>query len=129
MRGSVSQILAMHRLAKQGEPKLAIVGCVTAIEWFMNSFVKQEEKWSLSIKECLKKTPFSFLPDDLKRHLRAIAEIRNAIVHGEPSQRGETRAASERDSLSRVTVVVQTGVDLYREINLKRLQPPPKAVN
>ena len=120
--GYLSQILAMHRLAKQGEPKLAIVGCVTAIEWFMNSFVQQDEKWSLSIKECLKKVPFTSLPDDLKRQLRTIAETRNAIVHGEPpSQRGETRASVEQDFLSRIAQVVQTGVDLYREINLRRL--------
>ena len=122
--GYLSQILAMHRLAKQGEPKLAIIGCVTAIELFLNSFVKWEENWSLSIKECLKKVPFTSLPDDLKRQLRTIADIRNAIVHGEPpSQRDETRASAEQDSLSKIAEVVQTGVNLYREINLRRFQP------
>lgn len=119
--GFLGQILAMHRLAKNGEPRLAIVGCVTAIEWFMNSLVERDGKWSLSIKECLKKNPLSSLPDDLKHRLRTIAETRNAIVHGEPIQRETPDATAEGDFVSCVTEAVETGVNLYREINLRRL--------
>jgi len=27
----------MQRLARQGEPELAAIGCVSAIEWYMNA--------------------------------------------------------------------------------------------
>lgn len=123
--GYLHQMLAMHRLAKQGEPRLAVVGCVTAIEWFMNSFVKREDNWSFSIKECLKKSPLSSLPEDLKRKLRSIADTRNDIVHGEPPPRRDQdqEHSPEQDPMERIAEVVRIGLNLYREINLRRLQP------
>jgi hypothetical protein len=117
------QLLAMQRLAKQGEPELAIVGCVTAIEWFMNSFVQRSDTFSLSMRACLKIPPFDSLSGDLRNHLRRLADVRNAIVHGEPPARHSTKAeTAESESPLGISEIVRTGLSLYREMNLRRLR-------
>ena len=122
------QMLAMQRLAKQGEPQLALLGCVTAIEWFMNSFLKAEGGWSLSIRDCLNKAPFKDFPRELKSRLHALARERNAIAHGQPPERHNELLSARSDSaLLGIRDAVDIGFSLYREINLRRLQPASAA--
>jgi hypothetical protein len=117
------QLLAMHKLAKQGEPELAVVGCVTAIEWFMNAFLQPRPAKSLSMRECLKMTPLSVLPDPLRDRLRRVAEYRNSIVHGGPPTRRASKSPGQAtDSISKVKEIVETGLCLYREANLRRFK-------
>lgn len=114
------QLLAMQRLANEGEPELALIGCVAAIEWYMNSFIQIENDWQLSIVKCLKKEQFKSLPDELKQALLSIASSRNDLAHGQPPDRdkGKMHTTSTTD----VRNAVKTGLELYREMNFRRIR-------
>lgn len=118
------QLLAMQRLAVQGESDLAVVGCVAVIEWFMNSFVVRRKKRLYPIKECLMMPPFDSLPTDLRDDLLKIAYRRNAVVHGEPPTRHSFNDyRSIPKSTNGIPEIVGAGLRLYREINLRKLRP------
>jgi hypothetical protein len=114
------QLMAMKRLSTQGEPELAVVGAVTAIEWFMNSLIAREPAYSLSIPKCLKKPPFSALPVQMIQNLNTLAETRNLIVHGEPPERKRNRSGLHKGAIQ-PDEVVKLGLSLYREIHLRKL--------
>ena len=46
----LNQLLAMQSLARSGEFELAVIGCVTAIEWFLNTLSVSKEKKVLGSK-------------------------------------------------------------------------------
>ena len=98
------QLLAMQKVAREGEPELAVIGSVTAIEWLLNPLVVangsevtiQKKAQSLSIRQCLEKPLKIAISDDLRKELIRAAMIRNDAVHGKPPQRevsGKTQSA------------------------------------
>jgi hypothetical protein len=107
------QLLAMQRLSHDGESEIAIVGCVTAIEWFLNSLLITQEKKTLSIVPSLSKPMRVTLSPDLKAELLKVAQRRNAIVHGEPSSRSKPDLSAPERTISQI---VRTGLELYREV-------------
>jgi hypothetical protein len=116
----VHQLQAMKRVASAGEPELAIVGTVSAVEWFANTFVppsKHRYKGSHSLRVALKLLPLSGLPEDLKAELLAIADLRNSLVHGKPPDRGENRSLSHD-----VASVLSSALKLYRQLNTQKVK-------
>ncbi|OGT97021.1 MAG: hypothetical protein A2298_03425 [Gammaproteobacteria bacterium RIFOXYB2_FULL_38_6] len=127
------QLLAMDRLVRDGEPELALIGTISAIEWFMGAFVARENKWQPSLRDCLKIEPYkSNLEEDLKNDLREAALLRNSIVHGAPPSReniikegsgfiGKLPISNVSLLSYKVQSVIESGLVLYRRINeLKR---------
>jgi hypothetical protein len=121
--------MAMHRLLKQGEPELALIGCVTAIEWFLNekfSTLVQRSRagksLSASITACLRSGALDFMSEPQRQVLRELALCRNAIVHGPPPSR-----IGHRTNQFRIAAAVEheyvraslfTALDLYRAVNI-----------
>jgi hypothetical protein len=115
----LGQVIAMKHLARQGEARLAVVGCVTAIEWFLNSLV---DNWKpgdyfLPTGKALKRHPLLLLPDEMKHRLVLAAETRNDIVHAVPI--GRNRATDVKD-VELMGEIAALAVDLYREIQARR---------
>jgi hypothetical protein len=95
------------------------VGCVTAIEWFLNSLV---DNWKpgdyfLPTGKALKRHPLLLLPDEMKHRLVLAAETRNDIVHAVPI--GRNRATDVKD-VELMGEIAALAVDLYREIQARR---------
>lgn len=108
------QLLAMQRLADDGEPELAMIGCVAAIEWYMNSLLPhRRDGWQHSLGKCLKKELFNGLPSELKDDLLDLSQFRNDLVHGQPPD----RAHESPDKSIEITRALRTGLNLYREMN------------
>jgi hypothetical protein len=119
----IHQLQAMKRVASAGEPELAIVGTVSAIEWFANRFVvppKDRYKDSHSLRNALKLPPLSNLPEVLKAELLRVADLRNSLVHGKPPDRGDNRSLSHN-----VASVLNSAVELYRQLNAQRVAAIP----
>jgi hypothetical protein len=119
--GFIHQIQAMNRLARDGEPELAIIGAVSAIEWQINRFVpppRTRHESSHSLRKALAMPPIKSLPEDLKDSLLEIADIRNALVHGKPPVRAEGRV---RTRFHKVDAVLQCALELYRQLNIRKL--------
>lgn len=115
------QLIAMKRLSTHGEPELAVVGAVTAIEWFMNSLIARQGTYSLSISKCLKQAPLSKLPAQMVEDLSALADMRNSIVHGEPPERRKSRSGLPPEVALQPGQIVRLGLALYREIHVRKL--------
>lgn len=111
------QLVAMSRLAREGEPELALVGCLTAIEWYMNSFLPPRPKpKQLSVSLAIKESPFQRLTDETKHRLRQAAMSRNAVVHGKPPSRRH-RQNADGATVAMVREAADAGLRLYREMN------------
>ena len=120
----IHQMQAMKRLASSGEPELAIVGTVSAIEWFATRFVvppKDRCKDSHSLRNALKLSPLSNLPDILKAELVSVADLRNSLVHGQPPERGDNRYLSHN-----VASVLNAALELYRQLNAQKVAAAPE---
>ena len=88
----ILQLQAMKRVANSGEPELAIVGAVSALEWYANRFVeppRDRYKTSHPLRTALKMAPLSQLSEALKSKLLAAVDLRNTLVHGTPPPRGK----------------------------------------
>jgi hypothetical protein len=88
----ILQLQAMKRVANSGEPELAIVGAVSALEWYANRFVeppRDRYKTSHPLRTALKMAPLSQLSEALKSKLLAAVDLRNTLVHGTPPARGK----------------------------------------
>lgn len=117
----VDQLLAMVRLGQEGEPELALVGSVVAIESHLSQYVKwRDEKYRPSIRESIRKPPCSQLPEKLRQRLLLLADVRNDFVHGEPPER---RLGDRRTRLEAIDEAVQIGFEVYRFSHQRRWQP------
>jgi hypothetical protein len=114
------QVLAMHRLAEQNEPELAIIGCASAIEALLNKSIGS--KRSLTLHRCLQHPQFRFISDELRQKLDAIRELRNGIVHGKLPNRRHTISSRLPDE--EVQSTIEASLLLYREINLHQGESP-----
>jgi hypothetical protein len=112
------QLFAMNRLASEGEPEIAIVGCVMAIEALLNEYLEPPPVRSLSITPSLSELPIRSLPEPLKQSLRDLAKERNDIVHN--GTRGGGASKRHCDANFRP---FELGFALYREINLRKWKP------
>lgn len=126
----LEQLMAMHRLLQQGEPELALIGCVTAIEWFLNErfpqlirHSKSGYEISASISVCLKSGVLNFLKDQEKAHLETLSQARNSIVHGAPPKRMLTDMPNMNNrkfifDKKFVAAGLFLALDVYRAVNL-----------
>src|SRR5262249_9384045 len=99
----INQLQSMKRVARDGEPELAVLGVVSPLEWYANSFVlppTERYKTSHSLRRALDLPPLSHLSQDLKTKLVAIADLRNGLVHGTPPARDAARPVSRLDVAS-----------------------------
>ncbi|ADJ29680.1 hypothetical protein [Nitrosococcus watsonii] len=138
----LTQLMAMKKLLAQKEPELALVGLVTAIEWFLNErfpgvgHINQSgRKTSASIYRLIKSGSLAFLSEEERKQLIKISQLRNEIVHGSPP--GRTAAHSESRRLetgyvtealpctARQTSILEQLVKVRKALN-KALQPTPK---
>lgn len=117
------QLLAMQSLSRDGEPELAVIGSVTAIEWFLNTLVDQNAplpKWydrdrRPSINRCLELPLKIALSSELVARLRVAADYRNKLAHGtSPSRRGVSDVPVDDVG----TEVIRTGFALYKEVQM-----------
>lgn len=125
----LGQLMAMNRLLVQGEPELALIGCVTAIEWFLNDrfgdLVRRSRSGreiSASISACLRSGALNFIAEGMKAKLMELALTRNAIVHGPPPAREPSEVWSTRQCFVVEPKFVRDSLflalDLYRAVNL-----------
>lgn len=113
----VSQVLSMSGLIEKGEMELAIVGCVSAIEWYINErFPKFVSKkgMSSSLNKILSDTLFSNMSKDFEAEIRSLAELRNSIVHGEPPTNNKSRKKTMGD---RANAALHLTLKLLRYVN------------
>jgi hypothetical protein len=115
------RLIAMQRLARQGEPELAAIGCVSAIEWYMNAAlgndVGKPDRRSKPLWRCMESELFSSLPAQLKNRIEQIRNMRNDLAHGSPPERlsaGETRTGALETK-----EVVATAIELYRTMQMR----------
>lgn len=107
----IEHLLAMVRLAQQGEPELALIGVAMAIETHLSSFVKWPAKFRPSISKLVTMRPCEALPSELKTALLTLASTRNEIIHGELPKRIGNRVRSVISAED----AIQLGFDVYRE--------------
>ncbi len=117
------QLLAMQSLSRDGEPELAVIGSVTAIEWFLSTLVDQNAplpKWynrnrRPSINRCLE-LPLKIAPsDELVARLRVAADYRNKLAHGTSPSSTNVSDLSVEEMSARI---VRTGFALYKEVQI-----------
>ena len=121
---TVRQLLAMTRLAREGEPELALVGAVTSIESFFNSrfpevvtVTRSGRRMSSSISKILKRQSIAMLLDKKSiDSLYLISRTRNEIVHGSPPDRD--RYTNQAHKIEYVIDCIRLCLDIYRDINL-----------
>ncbi len=87
--------MAMQRLLKVGKPELAIVGCISAIEWFLNDALPNVRYTSPSGKvqnasrsKIIDKKLLTLLSRNIISQLRILSKRRDEIFHGAPPYRG-----------------------------------------
>jgi hypothetical protein len=112
----------MQELSRSGEPEIAVIGAVTAIEWFLHTLVDHNAslpKWYKtdrrpSINRCLE-LPLKFAPsEELRSRLRAAADRRNEMTH-----ESSPRSKCPSDVPEICTEVIRTGFALYKEVQVE----------
>jgi hypothetical protein len=119
----VRQLQAMHRVASDGEVELALMGCVTALEWFLNAtfpdlvrVTRRGERHVSSISGFLRSGHAELLDDEERRFLEELVALRNRATHGPPPVRaGDARASA--DALATVRRCLFGTLAVYRSIN------------
>ena len=101
----VGQLIAMNSLRVQGEPELALMGCATALEWFLNDHfpdmakvTRDNRRVSASLSDFAKSTSLAFLDERNRAQLRALAHARNKVAHGRPRPRSSSPNVEALDS-------------------------------
>jgi hypothetical protein len=125
----VAQLIAMNSLRRYGEPELALMGCATALEWFLNEHFPQvaESKKvgrrnNASLSDFGKAAPLRFLGDETQKSLISLAHARNRVAHGKPRARvtlplvDSSRSDSSPDSTARDWLFF--ALEVYRRVNL-----------
>lgn len=122
----LNRLMAMNRLLTEGEPELALTGCVTTVEWFINDRFPQLAKRhkngrleNASLSRCLDSGLLDFVDKDTRGRLKELAFARNAVVHGAPPLRATTDGAADTDYAAHVRDALSVALDVYRAINLK----------
>lgn len=130
----LTQIMAMHKLLKQGEAELALIGCATAIEWFLNDKFSddlinngQPVNISASINHFFGKHKslglLNFLSKSEIDGLKALAKARNLVVHGSlPTRSWGAPTSIARESViepSSIREYLYLAIDVYRSVNLQ----------
>lgn len=130
------QLLAMDRLCREGEPKLALVGILSLVEWFSathchydRSKVTREQP---SLSWLLRKTDaLAFLDGSERDFLNAAIAKRDRFVHGAPPTResvtdGVARSPGrESDDLTAegavdVKALIVCAFRIFREVNSRK---------
>lgn len=131
----VRQLMAMHRLLIDGEPELALIGSITAVEWFLNRYLSKRlrqstkrKSGSFSIREMMSAEALNFLPSETKDKLRSLAELRNSYVHGAPPARPMKHksrgvVSSENSTLDHSREALFLSLEVYRCSNLAFASP------
>lgn len=90
----IQRLQALNALLANGEPELALVGCVTALEWFVNERFpelcaqrKNGEVRTAPLSIFLKSKPAAILEKSDVDQLWSLIHRRNAIAHGSPPTR------------------------------------------
>lgn len=125
----VGQLIAMNSLRAQGEPELALMGCATALEWFLNErfpsmtkVTRSNRRNSASLSDFAKSTTLVFLDESKKAKLISLAHARNQIAHGRPRMRSSSPhgdasvAMSNSDNDARESLFF--AMEVYRLVNL-----------
>ena len=123
------QLMAMHRLLKHGEAELALIGCVTAIEWFLNETfaevvrrTRSGASLSASVSACLRAGVLDFLPQAQREGLRTLSLTRNAIVHGPPPHRAGSTSILRISEVATPEYTLSSlflALDLYQQVNVQ----------
>jgi len=117
------QLLAMQSLSRDGEPELAAIGSVTAIEWFLSALVDQSAplpKWydrdrRPSINRCLDLPLRIALSPELVACLRVAADYRNRLAHGRTPSRTSVSDLPAEEMSARIA---RAGFLLYKEVQM-----------
>jgi len=119
----VNQLQAMNMLLRQGEPELALIGCITSLEWYLNDTfnlvktTKNGELRSMSISEMINNDSLIFLGPDLLRKFKEYVQLRNKYAHGEPPNRSsENRITSSKSEQIRGALFL--ALEIYRKVNI-----------
>lgn len=130
------QLMAMHTLLSNGEPELALIGAVTAVEWFLNErfgHVLREsgnrKRGSFSINDFSNAGLLTFASPEAMARLVALARIRNSVVHGAPPSRtqgqrngGRLLGAANEESVQEALFFA---LEVYRAMNLSAAASTP----
>jgi hypothetical protein len=125
----VRQLMAMHTLLSNGEPELALIGAVTAAEWFLNEQfghvlrgAGSRKRGSFSINDFSKAGLLTFGSPELMAQLVALARLRNSAVHGAPPSRTPAQRRGSRrlsaDSGESAQEALFLVLEVYRAMNL-----------
>jgi hypothetical protein len=116
----LDHLLAMQRIAREGEPELALIGAVMAIETHLSMFVEwRRPDHRPSIADALRQQPCSGLPEDLRLELVTLARTRNSLVHGDLPN----RIGSRQPQRIGIAEALRSGVQLYRETYARNWRP------
>ena len=124
----VGQLIAMNSLRVRGEPELALMGCATALEWFLNDHfpdmakvTRDNRRVSASLSDFAKSTSLAFLGERNRAQLRALAHARNKVAHGRPRPRSSSPNVEALDSAGSSDVEARESLffalEIYRLVN------------
>lgn len=117
----VQRLQALNALLAAGEPELAIVGCVTALEWFVNErfpqlirVTKDGERRTAQLVVILKSEVAKLLDARTRQQLMQLSDRRNIFAHGPPP----TGKEHSKESAPYAWDVLQLALRTYRAINI-----------
>jgi hypothetical protein len=130
--------MAMNNLLSVGESELALIGCATTVEWFLNTAFpalcradKRGRRISAAIPAALQSGLLDFLDADRRASLLDLAHRRNAFAHGAPPDRDSFQRIPEGVDTEYVRSCLFLALDVYRAVNLhtgvSRNESTPKA--
>ena len=129
----VQELSAMNRLNSEGRSELALIGCISVIEWYLNDYIRAknnksanpEGEWSISIEKIFKSKLLNEVSEETQIQLRKLARLRNEIVHGPPLSRPVIGAALGIGESRVTTEVFQNALQLailtYQKINQRTI--------
>lgn len=125
----VGQLIAMNSLRLQGEPELSLMGCATALEWFLNErfpdmsrTTRDNRRVSASLSDFAKSKVLGSLDNNRRTRLAQLAHARNRVAHGRPKVRSSTSGSgalltgSDLDHDARDSLFF--ALEIYRFVNL-----------
>lgn len=120
----IRRLQAMHQLAQAGEPELAIVGCVTALEWFLNetfpeltTVSKNGLRKSASLSAFINHKRLDGVSSKDQEALREVVAVRNQCAHGEPPTTGHATIESTQRRKELVREALFLALRVYKSIN------------